>query len=64
MRTLKIFSERAKEMDVKERHDANFIMNLSYLYKKQGVKKTDDMLRELGTDVDRKNHEWSRESNR
>ena len=39
------------DMTYEEKNDANFIMNLCYLYDLYGVQKTEEMLLALGTDV-------------
>lgn len=45
-----------KFMTSKERDDANFMLNLIYLYRIYGVAETDRRLEQLGTDIGNKKY--------
>jgi len=45
-----------KLMTPKERDDANFMLNMIWLYRKLGVAETDELLSELGTDTGSKKY--------
>ncbi len=48
---LRVFTDGALEMNNDERHYTNFILNLCYLYRMYGIRETEVMLKELGTDI-------------
>jgi len=43
-------------MTPQERNDANFMLNMIWLYRKLGVAETDELLSELGTDTGSKKY--------
>ncbi len=45
-----------KLMTPKERDDANFMLNVIWLYRKLGVAETDRRLEQLGTDIGNKKY--------
>lgn len=45
-----------KHMTSDERDDANFMLNLLYLYRMYGIVETDRRLKQLGTDVSNKKY--------